>query len=41
MKSDTVKAIFKKFLVDNEWTCKNGELLATEIESVSGEVRSN
>jgi hypothetical protein len=35
---DTVKNFFKKYLVDNEMTLINGDLKASKIKSISGEV---
>lgn len=38
LKIDVVKQYFQTFLVDNEWLCKKGELRASELENLSGEV---
>jgi hypothetical protein len=38
LKIDVFNQHFSKHLVESEWTCKNGELKAVEIETLTGEV---
>ena len=38
LKIDKIKEYFQKLLIDSHWKCKQGELLVTNIETLSGEV---
>ena len=38
LKIDQVKYFFQKHLVEQQWQCKQGELVCSELETISGEV---